>query len=348
MENSSVENFLEDVISINDTTQYWLVRTMGGDFYQQYVEDGFIAIGYNEIKKDDLEHLPEKAEPARKILQEMLRTRRESIRNVSYPASQILRFFRDIKEGDVVIVPSHSSSKVCFGVIQSNLYEETKGVQIQGRCPFSKRRSVRWIKISRRTSLPADLQLMFNSRHIISNVDSYAPHIDNLLNELYTKSGITYLVLRVKQDETLSADDFTLVSDLMELFNEYSKENGMGLTSSDIKMKMSVQSPGDILAFAKSPEGIMVIGLIIMFIKGGNFSGNWGGFNVKAKVPSPGESFAKIVTSVNSFLNDRTKRKTIDKLSRKLDNMEIETPSPIIEMMKELGKEGKATNDEEN
>jgi hypothetical protein len=310
---------------------------MGGDYYDEYVDKHFIAIGYNEITVDDLNHLPEKEKTARKILQEMLKGRRENIRNTSYPASQMLRFAREMKVGDIVIVPASSSYKVTFGVIESELYQEKMNLHAALGCPFAKRRNVKWLRTSMRHSLPAELQLMFNSRHIISEIKSYASYVDNFLNDFYTKGDMTYLVLRVRQEDTLSADDFTLVGDLMELFNDYSSKNGLGLTSQDIKMKMSVQSPGDILVFAQSPEGITIIGLIVLFIKGGTFSINVGNFHVEAKSPTIGDTFSKMVKTVNEFLNDRTKRKTIKKLSKKLDNMEIEAPTAIVDMIKQLG-----------
>lgn len=348
MENLKLEDILQDVKSIKDETQYWLVRTMGGDYYDHYVGDGFIAIGYNEITVDDLIHLPPKEKHARKILQEMLKVRRDKIKNTGYPASQMIRFAREMKVGDIVIVPASSSYKVTFGTIQSDIYQETKNLHIEGRCPFTKRRNVEWIKTSPRHLLTPELQLMFNSRHIISEVNGYSPFIDNFLNDFYKKGDLTYLVLRVKQEQTLSADDFTLVGDLMELFNEYSKENNLGLTSKDIGMKMCVQSPGDILAFAQSMGGIAAIGLIIMFIKGGTFSINCNQFHLSTKVPTFGESFSQIVSSVNKFLNDSRRRQIIKKLESKLDNMEIETPSAIIKMMKELGKENESEKKDNN
>lgn len=344
MDNIKIEDLLQDVKSIKDETQYWLVRTMGGDYYTHYVEENFIAVGYNEITVDDLTHLPQKEKHARKMLQEMIVGRIGDIKKKGYIASQMIRFTRDMKIGDIVIVPAYSSYKVTFGIVRSEIYEETKNLHIEGRCPFAKRRTVEWIKTSLRYSLVPELQLMFNSRHIISEVNGYAPFIDNFLNDFYTKGDYTYLVLRVKQEEILSADDFTLINDLMELFNEYSKEYELGITSKDIGMKMCVQSPGDILAFAQSMGGIAAIGLIIMFIKGGTFKINCNQFHLETKVPTIGESFSQIVSSLNTFLNDRRRRSTIEKLERKLDNMEIETPSAIIELMKELGKENESEN----
>lgn len=348
MNDLNLYEFLKDVKAIKENTKYWLVRTMGGDFYEEFVKDEFIAIGYNEITIDDLNHLPQKEKQAKKILQEMLKVRRENLRNVGYPASQILRFAREMQEGDIVIVPASLSYKVTFGIVKSELYQLDKRTYIEGRCPFVKRRNIEWVKTSMRYALPAELQLMFSSRHIISEVDSYASYIDSFLNDFYTKDDITYLVLRVKQEEVLSADDFTLVSDLMTLFNSYSEEYHLGITSQDIKMKISVQSPGDILVFAQSWEGIVVIGLMILFIKGGVFNVNCGEFKLGAKSPTLGNTIGKLISAVNEFLNDKKKREIMDKLSKKLDNMNIETPAPLIELMKELGENKKDKDDKED
>lgn len=334
----AIDDYLKP--SIDSESKYWMMRTMGGDFYKEFVEDGFIAIGYNEITIENLKMLPESESLSKEVLAIKLKERCEDIKNTAYPASQILKFYREMKVGDFVVVPGRSSHYVSFGVITSDVFEaEDKYLHSADLCPFAKRRTVNWKKSTVKFKLNPTLQLMFGSRHIISDVDDYAPHIDNLLNDFYTKGNNTYLVLRVKQDQELSADDFTLVGDLMTLFNDYSREFNLGLTSADVKMKMRVQSEGDILAFAQSLEGIAIIGLIIMFIKGGTFSINCGKFTMETKVPSLGETFSQIATSVNVFLNDRSRRLTIEKLSKKLDNMEIETPSAIISMMNELGKE---------
>lgn len=58
---------------------------------------------------------------------------------------------------------------------------------------------------------------------------------------------------------------------------------------------------------------------------------------LKRNHPQIGDTFSKMVKTVNEFLNDRTKRKTIKKLSKKLDNMEIEAPTAIVDMIKQLG-----------
>lgn len=344
---------LKDIESIQTGTRYWLVRTMGGDYYKDFVENEFIGIGYDKITIGDISSLPAKAKLAKKALQNMIVHRYENISNASYPASQMLKFVRDMKNGDVVVVPSSSSYNATFGVIKSDVYERNVQCHDTYSCPFVKCRDVEWIKTSHRHQLSANLQLIFGSRHIISEIKGCSEHIDSYLNDFYQKDDITYMVLRVKQEEALSADDFTLVADLMSLFNDYSSKHNLGITSKDIKMKISVQSPGDILVYAATPEVITVIGLIILFINGGTFKINWGGFNLEASSPMFSNGLKTLIESVNQFLNDREKRKTVETLRKKLSNMDIDAPRSLMNAMKLLGveespKEPKSIDKEED
>lgn len=329
-----MKTFEDSVKNINDETQYWLVRTMGGDFYKHYTDNDFIAIGYNEITLQDFKTLSPKKEIAKKVLQEMFKARREDANKARYAASQMYRFVREMKIGDIVIIPSSSSHKVAFGRIDSDVYEDSTNIYATYGCPFAKRRKITWLKTSIKTYLPAELQLIFGSRHIISEITGYGAFIDQYLNDFYTKGDKTFLVLRVKQQDELSADDFTLISDLMSLFNDFSEETKWGITSKDIKMKASVQSPGDILLFAQSPWALAIIGLIILFLKGGNY--NLDIFNVvklNLNLPSTSQGIALLIDKLNKLLNDSSKRKLMDSLKNKLDNMEIDAPDAIAKLL---------------
>lgn len=44
-----VSNINEYVQTVRQDNNYWMVRTMGGAYYEEFVQDKFITIGYNEI-----------------------------------------------------------------------------------------------------------------------------------------------------------------------------------------------------------------------------------------------------------------------------------------------------------
>lgn len=50
--------------TIEENRKYWFVRTVGGKYYQNFLSGRYVAIGYNEIYKRDLDMLPKKEESA--------------------------------------------------------------------------------------------------------------------------------------------------------------------------------------------------------------------------------------------------------------------------------------------
>lgn len=45
----TIEQLNDYVQKVQESTGYRMVRTMGGDYYEEFDKEGFVAIGYNEI-----------------------------------------------------------------------------------------------------------------------------------------------------------------------------------------------------------------------------------------------------------------------------------------------------------
>jgi hypothetical protein len=43
-----LQNLADSITFIPDETNFWFVRTMSGDFFEDYLTNGFIALGYND------------------------------------------------------------------------------------------------------------------------------------------------------------------------------------------------------------------------------------------------------------------------------------------------------------
>jgi restriction system protein len=315
------------VKNIQGERQYWLVRTMGGDFYKQYVQGNYIAIGYNEVTKADIDSVIKLGDKAREVLKEKIKIidTEEEI-NESYAASRLLTFQKDIKIGDVVIIPAKGSYNLQIGYVDSEVYEDNETIHFSGNCPFSKRREVNWVKQVSRDSLNPKLQLMFNSRHIISDINDYSEYIDTLLNDFYIKDNQAFLVLKVNHEESIAANDITLIGDLLKIVDNFSEENSLTVSSDDINIKISVQSPGDILFYATKPEVIILLGLIVILINGGTFKVEKWGFEIGTQ---------GLITKISEFIDRRVDRKTQEAVIRKLQDLEIDDPKDLIEIIKE-------------
>lgn len=318
---------------VNNDRHYWLVRTMGGDFFEEFSQRGYIAIGYNEITIDEIKLANSYKEKTGEHLKTIIELKKlkspegEDI-NVQYAATQLLKFHNEINIGDIIIIPSRNSDFVVFASIESDVYEEKNTSYLTGICNFNKRRKIKVIRKLFRSKLNPKMIQMFNSRHIVSNVDNYAEFIDGSILNYYQKDDTTYLVLRVLEEDNLRALDFGIVPELVNLLKEYADENSLDINTDEVKAKICVQSVGDILMFAPSWESITIMGMFILLIKGGEMSFNKeNGFKLKT---------GNILHSVSEFLDRRKDRQFKDSMKKKLDNMKIDTPDDFTKVMKEF------------
>lgn len=156
---------------------YWGVRLgQGGQFVGVAREKGFIAVGWNEL--GDLAWLAAATDEgaARKRLhEEYTRSYGDQGMKGSLREGQIWRFVREIRDGDVVLVPSASKMGVVhFGrVTGSYAYVAAPS----DGCPFRLRHTVEWIRDASRKELPAKLGSSVNSMLAVFSLAHRAPEI---------------------------------------------------------------------------------------------------------------------------------------------------------------------------
>lgn len=331
-----IKQIFDEIVNVRSNTQYWLIRTMGGDFFKEYITRGYVAIGYNEISLSELKYAVSYGDNASEMLKNIFETKEQLKKNQEddeeinpqYATSQLLKFYKEIHVGDIIVMPGRNSDSVAIARVESEVYEEPNVSKLTGVCNFAKRRKITLLKRTYRTALNPKLQLMFNSRHIVSNANNYSNYIDNCISDFYQKDGCTNLVLRVRQEDNIKASDFGLIPELIRLVNEFSEDKGLGIDTDDIKAKMCVQSPGDILMFASSWEGITLIGMFILVLTGGEISySKDSGFKFRV---------GNIINSLNEFLDRKRDRKFKEAMQRKLENMKIETPEDLTKVLKEF------------
>ncbi len=150
------------------------------------------------------------------------------------------------------------------------------------------------------------------------------------INDFYEKDDNTYLVLRVKTKKDISGGDFLFAADIFQLVNDFFEEEKIDYKAEDVvNIKACVQSPGDIIMFAKANPGMVmfVIGALILLINGGGLKiQQWG-----VDFSTPG-----LLKSISDFLDRRQDRKLQKALEGKLKNLEIDNPEDFLKAIKEL------------
>ena len=321
------------ICNISPDKHYWFFRTMGGTYYDEFVSRGYIAFGYDGITMKDLKNIPERDDMARAYLKIRLQELDKYLTDsqTAKAAGQIVKFYRGLAVGDVVVAPSYQSKKFAIGVIESEMYEDSSK-HAEGECQFVKRRKVRWEKEVWRSELDPKAILAFGNQQTMSSIDEYAEYIDRKISNIYNKGEKTYLVLRVNQDKGLSWDDFTLIGDLGTLFKEFSDENNLGIDLSQIEMKINVQSPGDILMIIPDGTGYaLIIVLAIITLLGGTFKHKSLNSETEISTGGFGKFLSDTLSAISDFL-DRKQEREIIKAKEKLQNMQIEQQNlPVIE-----------------
>ena len=328
--NINIENLNQYVQRVSYTANYWLVRTMSGHYYRDFVEDGYIAIGHNEVPLDFIRHLNEEerlaiAELKGHITEHMLAT----INNPGHAAAQLLRFCRHINTGDIVIVPGYSCGDIAICRVTGEIYEEPSAGTAVSRCPFMKRIPVRVERIMKRRLLAPKAQLMFNSRHPVSDISAYAGYIDTAVLDYYNKGEETHMLLKIDTDEEVNASTFYNIQKLFELAEGFCRENGIEGTATDVILKVQMESKGTLRLISRNMKFIGVIGAIILLINGGGLKIEKEGFNLDLSTDG-------LFKNVSEFLDRRQDREIRESIKNSLDSLKIKTPDEYEKAVIEL------------
>lgn len=295
--------------NISVERNYWLVRTSGGVWYDEFSNDNFIGINWNELTK--------------KHCKTDNRTEAEAIISYNYPESKqpgkiiknIIKFYQEIKTGDVVMIPDENSKKINFGIVTGEKVYETTVSQTkidEGYCPFKKRRKVSWVKEVYRKDFSLKLFRMMQSHNTISNANDYADEIDSILNDFYLKGDSIHLKIRVDKENDLT---YQTLRDLVNIPWDLADYIDSDYNLNELITTISVQSPGDQKLIGKGPKAVSyVVGLLTLLsfstvaIIGGKSTLNHNGISFE----SPG--------LLKLFLKDDNTKK--EDFTRKLEEIE--------------------------
>ncbi|MHA7967609.1 hypothetical protein ACX93W_26200 [Paenibacillus sp. CAU 1782] len=245
-------------IKVDSHRKYWLIRTRGGKLYDIFSDLNFIAIGWDKITTVD-------GKPD--VVINEIKNAYKNEAHPKYAYNQMNRFINDLSIGDVVLIPSASSQEVRFGIITSDVFLYKGDDKISAEETLVKRRKVKWVKepISR-GKLDPNLYWLFQSHHIVSNIDNYSTYIDKTIHSFFIKGDQGHLVLNVEKETSISPQDFfDLTGGLNNIINIVNRINKTEYTLSDLEQKSNIQSPGN-LEYIGDPSLITHIGLIISLI----------------------------------------------------------------------------------
>lgn len=234
-------------IEIPENTNFWLVRTKRGHFYNDFYLKRFIALGWNLIDRSRLYSVEED------YLKEEISKNYKDNKRPGYPLNQSRTFIEEMKENDFVIIPAVDDKPVMFGQLvqyyeendltyqdEINFLNDLPPAGEPADCPYKKRWKVKWIKSRRPEELNPHLNRLFASSHGLSKANDYSDYILSSVFDFYKWQDSFNGVFRVKQRRRIRSRDLSGFIYNMDKLSELT-------IGAETSVKSNLNSPGDII-----------------------------------------------------------------------------------------------------
>lgn len=244
-----------DIPSINDDTNFWMVRAKRGFFFDEFIRNEFIAIGWNSVTKA-------------LISQNLTRSQADSLKasikatyDESKPGTSLnkcIRFCYELKSGDIAVIVDNN--RIAFAYI-GEYYEESSPeltVELEKEihqqigkanpntdtftCPYIKRRKITLIKVltADDTISPYLQSAIARNWHSLSDLNEYAEIVLSGCFDTVLFKGKLTVTFRVKREEGINVLDLAnFVLCAARLLSDNKPET--------VQVKTTLHSPGDVV-----------------------------------------------------------------------------------------------------
>lgn len=259
-------NILEilNIPNISPQRHYWIIRTNGGKYYEDFILHQYISIAWDYVTLNILNN--ENEDSIKRLIGMYTKDKDDIIDlddeetdgsskgKVTAIYNKIHRFVFEIARGDVVLIPSANSDHITVAEVTGDTYETTNYVEVQLKndpssetipCPYYKRRRIRTLKTISKAEMDIYLSKGFSSQHALSNMDDYAPFIDRTIYGIYSKGDEIHTTIHAGHPNGLSLKDLVELSTTLErTASSIAEQCEIPFTSSDIRVKLNIHSPG--------------------------------------------------------------------------------------------------------
>lgn len=259
MNNQIDENKILDAIlnfkieEIDSETRFWMIRTKKGYFYNEFIANQFVAVAWNIITKDTVI-----SEQTRGTIANRIITDYPDIKRPTTAINKCVSFINEIKENDIIIIPSEGSKYITFAKAGEYYEEEENTLEIEQSvikkienndvlinevsCPYRKRRHISIIMTLKSEDINPNLFRAISNHHGISNLDGYAKNILSNIYNAYTYNNDVNIVFNVRKTGPISP---RLLSGILYGVSDYL--NNIEIEDEKISAQMNINSPGPIV-----------------------------------------------------------------------------------------------------
>lgn len=329
---------------ISKERHYWIIRTNGGQYYDDFILHQYISISWDYVSlnvlytqnEDEIKKLIEVYEKDTTLSKNELDDENDgtSKGKVTSIFNKLNRFVFEMDKGDIVLIPSANSDRITLAEVTGDVFETPNYVETYLKenpnteinpCPYRKRRKVNTLKTITKKEMDIYLAKGFNSQHALSNMDEYAPFIDRTIYGIYSKGNELHTTIHAGHPNGLSLKELVVLSDTLEkTVSSLAEQCEIPFDSSDIEVKLNIHSPGIIELIGYVATSGLILSILTFAI---NNIINGGKFNLSFKRDSLTNDFNFTINSESPGIrgNNQTDKK-----------IELNTKSELLHLVKEL------------
>lgn len=277
---NSILNFKIKQIPVE--TRFWMIRTQKGYFYHEFISEKFVALAWNSITSET-----SFSSSNIETLNTLIRKEYPEIKRPTFVVNKCKSFIHDIKQDDILIIPSDGSQFITFAYANGYYEDKSKTLEEENmvihsiehneahinevRCPYRKRMHIIPIRTVRSSEINYHLYKAISSYHGLSNLDKYGSIILNHLFNYYTFKDYTRLVFHVNKSDPITSKELSGF-----LYSVNSILSSTGIDEMSLSAQASVQSPGDIVFTIKEiykwfSDNYLFLIAIVAILGGGKF-----------------------------------------------------------------------------
>lgn len=341
--------------SVPENIHYWIIRTNGGDYYEDFTLHEYISISWDYVSlsilytkdDDEIKRLIE-------VYEKMSTTPEDSDDEsdgttkgkITAILNKINRFVFEIDKGDIILIPSKNSDRIAIAEVIGDVYETENYVEsyLQANptteivpCPYRKRRKIKILKTITKGQMDIYLAKGFNSQHALSSMDEYAPYINRTIYGIYSKGNELHTTLHAGHPNGLTLKELVeLSTKLEETASSIAQQCEIPFDSSQVEVKLNIHSPG-LIELIGSLSGAGIVLSLLMFTVNNLING--GKLNISYKKDNQTGKTDFSVTSEtpgisgNAQKNKRIELKEKEELLELVNKLDVKTPEVVAAIL---------------
>lgn len=246
---------LFSVSSIAEDTNFWMVRAKRGFFFDEFLSNEFIAIGWNSVTQAMINPMLSKSQS------DGIKEELKEIYGESRPGTALnkcIRFCYELKSGDIAVIVDNN--RIAFAYIGEYYEDTSKRLSVEFEkeihqqiekanpnldrfdCPYIKRRKIKVIKVLGKNDVisPYLQTALARNWHSLSDLNDYAELVLSSCFDTFIFRDKLIITFRVRKKEEINVLDLSnFVLNAAKLLSDDQPEK--------VHVKTTLHSPGDVI-----------------------------------------------------------------------------------------------------